>query len=875
MKKSLERKKLYTAVLTSIALGSALTAFAEDEPKNTEEVYVTGSRIATTVVSETERPITVLTTQDLELQGTYDATSALRELPFNSIGSFRDSSGTSYGQIALVDLKGLGPSRTAVLINGRRVGSNPLTGTSAVDLNTIPMAAIERIEVLNDSASAIYGADAIGGVVNIILKKEYEGLTIQAGYDDPSRDDATTNRFSIVTGQQSDSGHVTFALDYYKRNPIFDADRDYSRVQVNANPNGGDPRHGVDTVGVSFYGNTGESKTTGDLFRVGDCDPSVYIPTTTPDGDVCGFGYADISMMTGGIERTSAVVDAGYKLSDNHELYIENRLTKSDTFGRFAPVAGGFTVAEDAPLNTTGEAFNLYHRFTGHGNRNDNISITEMANTLGFKGKFFTDSINYDGYVSRYQYDAMSEGDTYVIKSIIEEKVADGSYNIINPLDPSNAEAIQDTSATLVRDMSTEYTSAGFILDGRLDAITLPGGPLGWAAGLEWAEEEYTDQYDNLREAGNILGSAGNTSGADRNRSAVFGEVAIPILEQLNANVSARYDDYSDFEGQFSPQVSIKWDPIKYVGVRASWGEGFKAPNLLAMSQELAASAEGLKDLEYCKQQGISAKDCPEPQVDSHRGGNPELNAETSESFNFGILLHPMDNLDFSVDYWTVEIYDAVELLDEKDVLTLEAQGNLPPGVRVNRVPTNDGSLGKISRCIDLSPPDCGIINVYGNYSDKTVSGLDMRLAYALSTKAGEFGLSATGSRYLKYDETPVDETFHRVGTAEYPRDRLTSNLSWSKSDVTLTYTYQWIDSHKDVTDGEVTQEYAAYRRHDINAVWSATENFNLAFGVRNFTDEDPSIDKVRGWGPGTSDVSTALYDVAGRTYQLTATLSL
>ncbi len=875
--------KTRLSMAVGAAVGLSATAFMPtvanaQEESLVEEVIVTGSRIRG-AVADTPRPITTLDKADLELRGTTTVTQALREMSFNTLGSFRDQSGSSFGQVALVDLKGLGSDRTAILINGRRVASNPLTGTAAVDLNSIPLAAVDRIEVLTDSASAVYGADAIGGVVNIIMKKEFSGAEIQVGTDRPDRDDAYTNRASATFGQSSSTGSVLFSVDYFKRDPVFDGDRDYSKVVVNDNPAGGLPRLDVDTIGVSAGGNTGFDKAFTRAFQIGgQCPTDTYIPVTEPfglAGDGCGFGFADLSMQTGGLERTSTYLDARYNINTDHTLYVENRFTKSDTFGRYAPAVGFIPVAETAPLNDTGEEFDLFHRFVGHGNRDDNVAITEIDTVFGFEGKLGTSmDINYDVFARYYEYDAKEEGDTYVLTSAIQDAIADGSYNFLDPLNPSNAGAIQRTSATLTRDLNTQFQHAGFTLDGL--ALDLPAGKIGWAFGGEWAFEKYKDQYDNFREAGNITGSAGNSSAADRERYAFFAEAEIPVLDTLSFNVAVRYDDFDDFGSEVSPSISARWEATDWMSVRASWGEGFKAPNLGDIGQALSQSFESTADVVRCNAQGIAIADCPSSQVDEFTGGNPDLAAEQSESFNFGVVLTPLDSLELSIDWWQVEIDDAISTLALADVLVLESQGALPSGVFVNRAPTQNGIPGIVPRCsgaIDLTTtPTCGITNVFANLATFDVEGLDIRAQYGLSTDFGEWLAQLTWSHYLKYDEQvlPGGEVFERAGEASYPENNVNFNLGWSFRDFNVAYTWLWIDEHE---GGNINAQFDAYDRHDINAVWTSAFGLELAVGVRNLTDEDPMLDSVgTGWSTETSAISTDLYDVNGRTYTATAT---
>ena len=873
MKRSMLSRSIQ-GVLGLAALSAMPTTFAQDK-EIVEEVYVTGSRIPI-AVSDTPRPVISIDIADIKAKGVTDVATALRESTFNTLGSFRDRSGSSFGQVALVNLKGIGEDRTLVLVNGRRIGGNPLTGTSAVDLNTIPFAAVERIEVLTDSASAVYGADAIGGVVNIITKKEFDGLELTIGTDQPEVDDATTDRFELTFGQSGEKGNVVVAVDYFKRNPIFDADRDYSRVVVNEPADGSLPVHTIDTVGVSSGGNTGFTTDFSDAFQVGFCDPEIYVPLANPEGipggEGCGFGYADISLQTGGIERTSVLLNGDYSINDDHELYFENRLTYSETFGRFAPAVGFVLVGADAPLNPVGEDFFLFHRFVGHGNRDDNVAIAELDNLIGLKGSLFGGAVNYDVFAKRYLYDATEEGDTYVLTAEIEAAILDGSYNFVNPLDPSNAGAIASTSATLTRDLRTEYTNAGFALDGTF--ASLPGGKIGWAFGGDYAEEEYQDQYDNQREANNITGSAGNSAEGDRTRYSFFGEAGLPLLDNLYFTVAGRFDDFSDFGSEFSPSLAVKWDIIDQLAIRSSWGEGFKAPNLNDLHSVPAFSAEGVTDTTFCNANGIT--ECPSTQQDETTGGNPELLAEESESFNFGVIFTPSDSLSVSLDYWSVEIESAIDQLDVADVLDLEQRGQLPSGVIVNRAPPAAGnSVGAITRCVGgLLPPNCGIINVFGNFAGFEVEGLDLKAQYDFGTSFGDFVTSLSVSHYLTYDETPspLSDTLDRPGTADFPETQAAGTVNWSYGPVNTVYSFQWIDSHE---GGTSLESYDSYTKHDINFIFDTGTPVELQFGIRNFTDEEPVISSVSGYTADTQDTTQALYDLAGRTYTFSATLRL
>ncbi len=866
-------------VASALAAAGAASQVAVAEEDALEEVVVTGSRIKTSV-SDAPRPVSIINRLDIELSGMESVADVLRSSAYNSFGSFRERSGSSFGQIALVDLRGIGADRTAILVNGRRIPGNPLTGTAAVDLNSVPLSAIERVEVLTDSASAIYGADAIGGVINIIFREDFEGAEFEIGGDRPEEEGAESDHFNFTFGAVGDKSSVTFSGEWFKRMPVFDGDRHYSRVNITPNPNGGDPRHSLDTTGVSSGGNTGFEQDFSDAFLVSPtCDTSLYVPLSDPEGIPgavgCGFGYADVSMQTGGIDRQSTFLNAKYEVADGHEIYFENRYTRVESFGRYAPAVGFFGVGAENDLNPRGHTMLgdvdgngtlddgrdifLFHRFVGHGNRDDSHTRQEFDNVVGFEGAFEDIGINYDVYIRHYEYLTQAEGDTYVIRSIIEDLVADGSYDFSNPLsqDGDHLAAVGQSSATLFRDIKTKYTSFGIALDGSV--FDLPAGKVGWAAGAERAHESYKDQYDNFREAGNVLGSAGNSSKGGRSRWAAFGEVSIPVLDNLEVNLAVRYDDYSDFGEETSPQIAARWQPLDQVILRASWGEGFKAPNLGDIGQELSQSFETVTDTIFCAANGIAEADCGDTQVEEFTGGNRDLQAETTESWNFGLVINPVEDFTFSVDWFSIEIDDSVDTLDLQDVIDFEAAGTLPPGVTVGRGPT-----GTILRCAGADPltTGCGIVNVFANLATEDIEGVDIRAQYDWNTNSyGVLMAALEYSQILEYDYQPTATApvTSRPGETGFPEFRYNVNLRWSYSDWTVNYTYRYIDEHKGVTTGS---EYEDYDVMDLGVTWVTPWGGEIAFGARNLTDEDPVYDNVSGWD---EEESLPLYDVAGR----------
>lgn len=860
---------VHAATFALVGAGYSAGAFAQDDEEATvEEVVVTGSRIQR-AVSDAPSPVTIISAEDLEFSGLSNVADVLRNTTYNSFGSFRERSGTSFGQIALVDLRGLGAGRTAVLINGRRVPGNPFTGSSAVDVNSIPLSAVERIEILTDSASAVYGADAIGGVINFIMKDDYEGAEILIGQTTPEAAGANEERAQFVFGASGDKGKVIASVEYYQRDAIFDADRDYSAAQVNGSTFG-------DTVGVSVGGNTGfVPGFPSNPFPIGDCPTDTYTgvldnPFGIP-GQGCGFGYADISAQTGAIDRISTFVDASYDINADTTVYMESRYSRIESFGRYAPAVGFFFVDEGQRLANQldpilagdlataadldgsgalepGEGFFAFHRFVGHGPRDDVTDRHEFDFVIGMEGS--VNGIGYDVFARKYFYSADEIGDTYVLNSVIRDLAASGAYDVVNPAAASNAAAVGLSSADLFRDLKTDFTQVGFSLTG--SAFDLPGGSVGWAIGGELAREDYRDQYDSYREAGNVIGSAGNSASGDRERDAFFVETSLPVIDDLEINLAARYDYFSDFGSNVASSVSVRYEPTDWMVLRASYNEGFKAPDLTNLYQSRSQSFNNVTDFVRCDAQGIAPVDCPTFQVENFTGGNPDLQAEEAESTNIGVVLSPIEGLRLSMDYFEVDTTDRATSLSLSRLLSLASIGALPPGTAVNRGPGEAAGIPGAIISID---------NVITNAAALNIEGYDMRLTYERDMGFGDLYVRSEYSHLDSYtfQGAPGDPSSEFMGEGGFPEDRFNTSVRLTVDNLTANYTFNYIGEHG---DGEL-QKYSDYTTHDITVEYQTpVDGLALTFGTLNFTDEKPVLDDIGGYDDGVTGI---LYDLSGR----------
>ena len=493
-----KRKPLWLATATALGVASlggmlANPAFAQDQDADeellVEEVVVTGSRIKRTMDTQSQEIVT-FTAEDMKLSGDISVSDALRSSTMNSFGSFRESSGSSAQSNATLSLRGVGSNRTMILLNGRRVvGSPSLGGGGTVNLNMIPFSAVDRIEVIADGASAVYGSDAIAGVVNIILKKNYNGMTIQARYGDRDRDDGTEESASVLIGASGDRSNVTFSLEYDKRDPIFDADRHFTAATYSDLDGDGDITGYFETAGVSFYGYTLLNPAYDPDVAYDPNDRSTWYvtpgagcvddPTGTgfvgemradavfgpESGFYCGYAFALVSANRAGLERLNSFVSAEYELTNSIDLFADVLISQNESFGRYAPPAAtGPTIPGD-PRNDIGATFG-YFRWTDIGTRDNTVDDRLTDINIGARGDLFSGNVTWEAYYTYSEYKSTSVGSYYLNYGGL-------AYNIAYDIDDFDQFVANIKTTTLNDDrQKMQKVFGGF----QFDLFELPGG---------------------------------------------------------------------------------------------------------------------------------------------------------------------------------------------------------------------------------------------------------------------------------------------------------------------------------------------------------------------------------------------------------------
>ena len=765
---------------------------------------------------ETPRPVSVITRREVELSGAQNVRDLLlSRLKFNSFGLYRPFV--------------LGSGRLAFLINGRRISD------STFDSEIIPLSAVERIEILSDSAAALHGGHAVGGAINIVLRRDFKGFEVGAGAARPNQKGADSEQGGFVWGGALGRGRAVIGVDIVRREEIRDADRDYSRGSWTPGGSFADSRDisvGGNTAFITPPGGTTISR------PLGDCEGSGYVagltnPRNHP-GVGCGFDYSSIAWHEtwDRLAREGLFLSVEHPLGEGADVYLDARVARSESRSRYAPSVGTFSFAppqslrekllQDPEIDALPAEISVAHRFVAHGNRDWVTDIEERDFTLGVRGKL--GEVGYDAHFRYYLHDLVVNGDTFVSGSAIASAIGDGRYDVENPFstDPDHLAAVRETSLTLERDRFTERTAARASFNGK--AFPLSGGDVLWAVGAQIASEEWKNIHDYRDAGGNsyeptdVLGSGGSSSAGERRTFSAFGEASLPLLGNWDVTLAGRRDDHDDVGATFSGQVASRYRLNKNLALRASWGTGGKPP---ALSTLHLRESVGYPDVCDVSTHTGDIADCDKTQVERVSSGNPDLEPDEAESLSIGAAASA-GPFSLSLDWFRINISNQPAELAAQTILDIEAKGQLPPGVRVIR----DGNL---IRRIEGS---------WGNTGESDVEGLDLRARVDWKTDLGDMAFDLRWSHVTEDESRVAGEKV----PGDFPRDRVHGSLRVRRGRVSANWSAYGVS---DYWNRDRTARYQRWVGHDVTL--SLREAFGLRGleligGVLNIADSGPSI---------------------------------
>lgn len=858
----LTRNLLSDAVRTCLAAGAvgvlglaAAPAFAQDEgeAQTLDRIEVTGSRLKRADI-EGASPVIVIDRAQIESSGDISVADLLRDSTFASFGNFKPQSGSSAQSLATIDLRGVGSGRTLVLIDGRRAPTNPMSASSGADVNAIPLAAVDRIEILSDGASAVYGSDAIGGVVNIILRKDFNGAELRYGVGNTKVQGGDLEDASVVFGASGERSSLIGGASKSSRGMVF------TRDQI-----------GGGALGVSAYGNNYYDWDTQRVIAV----PGFDCPSTTTrnpeypfwaqaSNGRCSFDFNAVAANDATVDNTSVFLKGNYQINDAWNIYFTTASTKVESFGRYAPVPGVVWADDGTPNDLTpgdGLPTYFYHRFAAAGNRDNYTTGTNNDYLLGFQGQL-TDSIGVEFGARRTNYDYDELGYGYIIQSLANAAINRGDYMLTDPYGASQ-ETLNSFTATIGR--NSFFKTKELFASVNFDLFEMGGGISNAVFGAEYREEDYQDLYDSLSQAGVVLGSSGGASAGSRDVTSAYMEWLLPFASSFDITLAGRYDKYSDYGNDFSPKIAARWQPLESLTFRASYGQGFRAPGLDILTQADSFSAEPVYDPETCIANGLTA-DCRDGggdrqsiQVDTFFMANPNLESEQSDQYSVGFIFSPMDWLNLSLDYYHIKVENNISQVSAQTMinkdLNPEIYGAIPEGLSITRNPTT-GVIQEIRTS-------------YRNIGDLETDGLDLRLDtnFDLGT-AGQLRNMLTVSYVNKYEVTDAGlQTIDYAGYHGTPDTRATLANVWSFGDFDVAWNVNYIKGQKDPDsfndDGDLVigDSVGGYATNDVQFTWNAPWNGKIAIGATNLGDRYPELVDYDGrpW-------NFYLYDAYGRT---------
>lgn len=882
-------KQLSSAIRVALLAGAAslvaLPAIAQDaQPRANDEarvldrVEVVGTRIARADI-EGALPVTVIDRSQIELSGEASVADLLRSTTFNSFGSFRPQSGSSAQSFAELSLRGLGGARTLILIDGRRAPIAPNAGQGQ-DLNSIPLAAVERIEILTDGASAIYGSDAIGGVVNVITRRDFSGAEISFGMGNPVREGGETEEGSAILGIAGESGNAIVGASFNNRGIIFQRDREWSRGGTSTFANNlmvATPAPG--TLHGFRPGGFLANPTWGSRVPGFACNTDGFRVDGAGSAQRCNYDFTFVAADEAEIRNSALFARGNYNINDDWSLYFNGTVSRVRSFGRYAPVpsspwpGGGIFIPVGSPnhpavrfpgagYSATTPVF-LRHRFAAAGNRDVNTDGNVYSLDVGVDGRIGEFDVNFGMRRADSQYYEIGRG--YLLASSAQAAIASGAFDIYNPL-ANPRDLVNQFTVTTNRDarflINEVYASAS------TDLFELAGGTAAIAFGGEMRTEEFQDLYDSLSEAGVVSGSAGNSSAGERDMRAVYVEVLLPVIEDLEVTAAARHDRYSDFGSATSPQLSFRYSALDNLTLRASVGQGFRAPTLDILNAQAAFSADSVTDAQTCAAFG-QPPNCS-TQIEAWVIANPNLDAETSDQFSAGLAWDPTDWLSVTADYWNITVNDRVAAISTATIIGCLAgtTANCPPGLSVLPAavtpPVEALGLG-----LARAPGTGEILYVqrgFANLGTIEADGVDLNLRT-------EFDLADWGAvrnqLQVSWNRSyTVDGGDNVIDEPSVPEFRAQMQNVWEVADFTFGWNINYIHSTSSTAANQIPpnlafpQELPSWTTHDVQVTWAAPWNGRLTLGVNNVADKDPVQDPFDPTGRG---FDFSLYDGFGR----------
>lgn len=786
-------------------------AEAAEERLELQKYEVTGSRISR-VDTEGIAPLAVFDREDLERSGATTLNEFIRDMVFSSAGTIDESITQGFAPgTSGIDLRGLGTHRTLVLLDGRRLPLFPFPqeidgydgSRSLVNINSIPLAAIERIEVLKDGASAIYGADAVAGVVNLITRKDMDGVEASMQYGMTSEGDGEEGKLSAVAGKHWEKTSATIVFDYLNREAIMAKDRDITSSADGPSNN------------LSIYNRPGNYFVPYPITFASDLE---LCPNSDPS--TCFYDFAPWMTLIPETERLGILTNLERELGNGLRLFAHAMYSYSYSESQLAPANNNpaqlFFISADDADNPIDEDIGVAYRLEELGPRQDEFK-THAYNLLAGLGGY-AGIWDWEAAIGYGQVDTEIRGvNGYAAFDDLQAAVDDDILNLFGDSPDFDA---QDYLYTVKRDGQSKHYYADAKATGEIYELT--AGPVQMALGAELRREEYYDKSDELTRSGAILATGGAYGEGDRDVQSAYAELSIPATQALELQLAGRYDHYSDFGGTFNPKIGLRWQPRSDFILRAGAGTGFKAPSLNELYSETVGFNYFFDNGGLVQAYEISV-------------GNPELDPERSQSLNLGFVWDITGHWDLGLDYWYLKNKDAVIRIAADEILANEDQYS-------DYIEREAGVL------IAVESP-------YMNVAAQKLWGIDLNSHIDWKIEqAGKFRFGVVASYLGNYkEETFEGEGFEDLaGRDGRPRVRSQASLQWNKAAYAGSLTVNYISGYDrpDARDPKY-DTIDSWTTVDAQFNWSpqSLSGGTITLGVNNlFNNEPPEDPYMEAW---------------------------
>ncbi|WP_343652550.1 TonB-dependent receptor [Stenotrophomonas sp.] len=930
----------------AIALTPAFASAQEATAATTlDRLEVTGSRIRSVDV-ETSQPVLTLSHEEIQRSGLVSVGDLLQNLSVAGTQTFSKaavlaSNPEQGGQY--VSLYNLGEQRTLVLVNGKR-WSTSLAGFT--DMSTIPTSLIDRVEVLKDGASAIYGSDAISGVVNIILRKNFDGAEASVYYGQNSRGDGAKTQYSLTLGSTGERSSIVFGANYTKEDPVWAKDRGLTRYSYGQNhkedglsPAGPwgrftDPR-AAGTEGAGSYNSKGVwQPNTWVVNHTGSWDTPVGVGADSSDwnnyhliGEDDYYNASQQMMLNQGGEQKSMFTSASYDINDNLRLKSTAMYSERDSKRQIAgyPLTGTsqptfpVVISKDSLYNPTGQDISGWGRRIFELPRITENNVKSLHFDAALEGNFDFNNrpFDWDVGINYNQYDVtqISSGNINLLAlqkalgpsfinaagvaqcGTAENPIALGTgtgqctpFNVLGGASGATPDALAYINTILNSTGQSKSKQYFANITGSLFDMPGDAGEFAFAAGYEHREVSGFDNPDALSSAGYTTDLAAQATSGQYKTNEVYLELMVPLLrdmpgaKELSLDIASRYSDYDKFGNTVNSKFSVTWKPIEDLLVRATYGEGFRAPTLddtfgggsqtfdtftdpcdavfgQTANAGVAARCAGqglASDFRQTDAAGrpVTARDVQGNAPFNSGVGNETLQPETSKTRTAGLVYSPsfVDGLNVSLDWYKITVDNVITAVSANYVLNQCYQNNNEAFCNQFSRDATTGQVTSLSR---------GNANLGSLETEGYNFGVRYRLPeYAFGTLS--FNLDTNYLVSFRQQATKGAEWDDYAGYWNYPRVRGTLTTTWTKGDLSANWSMRYYGGFRDFcydqeagiecnqpnyqTDnggwagGLGANKKGAIVYHDISATWQAPWNGSVTVGARNVFGKTPPI---------------------------------